>query len=188
MTNWRPERHWHDPDNRPKVLPPQFDQFAVSSQSQPPRCPLQLLCRPPRPVMQTHHCSPQQDALPLSPFPPKSPLSLPDACCRDTNMLLLLSSLHKHRYKGKRLTVCLVPYATWQQSLTDMARVWTTAKGSFKKICFIFFFLACACVLGGNVKQNHCLALTRLDILSCTQPVQELLWSLFVQYFRQWSR
>lgn len=35
-----------------------------------------------------------------------------------------------------------------------------------KKIYFILFFLACACVLGGNVKQNHCLALTRLDLLS----------------------
>lgn len=84
----------------------------------------------PRPAMQTHHCLPQQDALPFSPFPPKSLLSLPDACCRDTNMLLLLSSLSKHRQEGKRLTVCLVPYATWQQSLTDMARVWATAKGS----------------------------------------------------------
>lgn len=83
VTNWRPERHWHDPDNRPKVLPPQFDQFAVSSQSQPPRCPPQLPCSPPRPAMQTHHCSPQQDALPFTPFPPKSPLSLPDACCWD---------------------------------------------------------------------------------------------------------
>lgn len=80
-------------------------------------------------------------------------------------MLLLLSSLSKHRQEGKRLTVCLVPYATWQQSLTDMARVWATAKGSFF-ICFILFFLACACVLGGNVKQNHCLALTRVDLLS----------------------
>lgn len=107
---------------------------------------------PPRPAMQTHHCSPQQDALPFSPFPPKSPLSLPDACCRDTNMLLLLSSLSKYREEGKRLTVCLVPYATWQQSLTDMAGVWATAKGSFLAIYFIFFFLACAYVLGGNVK------------------------------------
>lgn len=131
MTNWRPERHWHDPDNGPKALPPQFDQFAVSSQSQAPHCPPQLLYTPsPRPAMQTHHCLPQQDALPFSPFPPKSLLSLPDACCRDTNMLLLLSSLSKHRQEGKRLTVCLVPYATWQQSITDMARVWATAKGS----------------------------------------------------------
>lgn len=139
MTNWRPERHWHDPDNRPKVLPLQFDQFAVSSQSQPQRCPPQLLCSPPRLAVQTHHCSPQQDAPPFTPFPPKSPLSLPDACCRDTNVLLLLSSLSKHRQEGKRLTVCLVPYATWQQSLTDMAGVWATAKGSFLSILFSSF-------------------------------------------------
>lgn len=46
------------------------------------------------------------------------------------SMLLLLSSLRKHRQEGKRLTVCLVPYATWQQSLSDMAGVWATAKGS----------------------------------------------------------
>lgn len=149
LTNWRPERHWHDPDNRPKVLPPQFDQFAVSSQSQPPRCPPQLLCSPPRPAKQTHHCSPQQDALSFSPFPPKSPLSLPDACCRDTNVLLLLSSLSKHRQEGKRLTVCLVPYATWQQSLTDMARVWATAKGSF--FFYLFYaLLPCMCLCLGQ--------------------------------------
>lgn len=83
-------------------------------------------------------------------------------------MLLLLSSLSKHRQEGKRLTVCLVPYAAWQQSLTDMAGVWATATGSlfFFFIYFILFFLACACVLGRNVKRNHCLALTRLDSLS----------------------
>lgn len=46
------------------------------------------------------------------------------------SMLLLLSSLSKHGQEGKRLTVCLVPYATWQQSLSDMAGVWATAKGS----------------------------------------------------------
>lgn len=50
-------------------------------------------------------------------------------------MLLLLSSLSKHRQEGKRLTVCLVPYATWQQSLSDMAGVWAAAKGS------LFFYL-----------------------------------------------
>lgn len=130
---------------------------------------------PPRPAMQTHHRSPQQDALPFTPFPPKSPLSLHDACCRDTNVLLLLSSLSKHRQEGKRLTVCLVPYATWQQSLTDTAGVWATATGSFFLIYFILFFLACACVLGGNVKQNHCLALTRLDLLSGLSQCSELL-------------
>lgn len=89
-------------------------------------------------AMQTHHCSPQQDALLFSPFPPKSPLSLPDACCSDTNVLLLLSSLSKHRQEGKSLTVCLVPYATWQQSPTDMVRVWATAKGSLKKKSILF--------------------------------------------------
>lgn len=36
----------------------------------------------------------------------------------------------------------------------------------FFKIYFILFFLACACVLGRNVKRNHCLALTRPDSLS----------------------
>lgn len=89
-------------------------------------------------------------------------------------MLLLLSSLSKHRQEGKRLTVCLVPYATWQQSLTDMAGVWATAKGTFF-INSIFFFLACACILGGNVKQNHCLALTMLDLLSWPSQYRELL-------------
>ena len=92
---------------------------------------------------------PQQDALPFTPFPPKSPLSLPDACCRDTNVLLLLSSRSKHRQEGKRLTVCLVPYATWQQSLTDMAGVWATAKGSFFFICFIPL-LPCMCLCLGR--------------------------------------
>lgn len=73
-------------------------------------------------------------------FPPNH--RLPDACCLDTNVLLLLSSLSKHRQEGKSLTVCLVPYATWQQSPTDMVRVLATAKGSLK--FFILFFLACA--------------------------------------------
>lgn len=69
-------------------------------------------------------------------------------------MLLLLSSLSKHRQEGKRLTVCLVPYATWQQSLSDTAGVWATANGSrfFFFIYFIRFFLDCACVFGGNGK------------------------------------
>lgn len=101
---------------------------------------------PPRPAMQTHHCLPQQDALPFTPFPPKSPLSLPDACCRDTNVLLLLSSLSKHRQEGKRLTVCLVPYATWQQSLTDMAGVWATAKGSFFDLFYSLLPCMCLCL------------------------------------------
>lgn len=55
-------------------------------------------------------------------------------------MLLLLSSLSKHRQEGKRLTVCLVPYATWQQSLTDMAGVWATATGSLFSFFFFLFF------------------------------------------------
>lgn len=125
-------------NRRPSAVP------CSNSLSPPPR----------RSAMQTHPCSPQQDALPFSPFPPKSLLSLPDACCRDTNVLLLLSSLSKHRQEGKKLTVCLVPYATWQQCLTDMARVWTTAKGSFfSTIYFIIsFLLACVCILRGNVE------------------------------------
>lgn len=63
-------------------------------------------------------------------------------------MLLLLSSLSKHRQEGKRLTVCLVPYATWQQSLTDIAGVWATAKGSF----FYLFYspLPCMCLSLGR--------------------------------------
>lgn len=81
-------------------------------------------------------------------FPPKSPLSLPDACCLDTNVLLLLSSLSKHRQEGKRLTVCLVPYATWQQSPTDMAGVWATAKGSF--FYLFYFVLPCMCLSLGR--------------------------------------
>lgn len=116
-------------------------------------------------AMQTHHCSPQQDALLFSPFPPKSPLSLPDACCLDTNVLLLLSSLSKHRQEGKSLTVCLVPYATWQQSPTDMVRVWATAKGSLKKNLF-YFVLSCMCLNLGwkcGIKKHHCMAITRLD-------------------------
>lgn len=50
--------------------------------------------------------------------------------------LLPLSSPHRHRQEGERLTVCLVPYAVWQRSFTDTAGVWTNATGH---ILFPFF-------------------------------------------------
>lgn len=52
--------------------------------------------------------------------------------------LLPLSSPGRRRQEGERLTVCLVPYAAWQRSLTDTAGVWTTATGHF--LFFLFFF------------------------------------------------
>lgn len=130
VTNYRPERHWHDPDNGPKVLPLQFDQFAVSSQSQPLCCPLQLPRSSPTPghadaslLVAARRCA-------FHPFSPQITAKSSWCLLLGWNMLLLLSSLSKHGQEGKRLTVCLVPYATWQQSLSDMAGVWATAKGS----------------------------------------------------------
>lgn len=130
VTNYRPERHWHDPDNGPKVLPLQFDQFAVSSQLQPLCCPLQLPRSSPTPghadaslLVAARRCA-------FHPFSPQITAKPSWCLLLGWNMLLLLSSRSKHGQERKRLTVCLVPYATWQQSLSDMAGVWATANGS----------------------------------------------------------
>lgn len=101
-------------------LPPNGGQCAV---------PCSYHGAPPRPATRTQLCSPQRDALPFTPFPPKSRLSLPDACCWDEHALAAVIS-KQAQAGGERLTVCLGPYATWQQSLSDMAGVWATARGS----------------------------------------------------------
>lgn len=81
------------------------------------------------------------------PFSPKSSLSLPDACCRDTNMLLLLSSPSKQRQEGKRLTVCLVPYATWQQS----PLIWPEFGPEPGALFYLFYsLLPCICLCHGH--------------------------------------
>lgn len=103
-------------------------------------------------------------------------------------MLLLLSSLSKHRQEGKRLTVCLVPYATWQQSLSDMAGVWATAKGSLFLFFFNLFYLLlpwiCLCLQWKcEIKSVSGPHQTRFIVWPW--PQREPLWSLFVQYFRR---
>lgn len=130
------------------------------------------MCSPPRLAVQTHLRSPQQDALPFTPFPPKSPLSLPDVCCWDETCSCSchLYASTDRREKGWQFVLYHMPRGNKalviRPEFGPLPRALSLSFSLFFKIDLILFFLACAHILGRNLKENHCLALTRRGLLS----------------------